>query len=103
MPNINIDYEAVRGKLTELKNKVSTTEQAELENYYGEAANAIEEYKGEQAESLRELGQSEKELMLELCEFLQKFEDSIQFISDELQNLDETGAAHIAAQERGYK
>lgn len=102
MPNISIDYEAVKERIDALKTEI-LIEQLEMESLYEDVAQTIEEYEGEQAEALREMAQAEKIMMLEVCDFIQKFEDSIQFIVNEMQHLDETGAGCIASQERGYR
>ncbi|MCI9680960.1 MAG: hypothetical protein HFI26_06200 [Lachnospiraceae bacterium] len=101
MDNIRINYETVSSVIGSLKQAVAGS-QSELEGLYETAATAIEEYKGEEAEALREVLRAEKELMEEACTFLQKFAESIQFVTDELNTLDNSGASHMAGLKRGY-
>ncbi len=102
MPNVKISYETVSAKVSELKNAIMSS-QSGLEALYTEAMASIEQYSGEEADALRELQDTEKALMLEVCDFLQKFVDSIQFVSNELQELDVTGAAHMQSEPARYK
>lgn len=101
MDNIRINYETVSSVIGNLKQAVAGS-QSELEGLYETAAAAIEEYKGEEAEALREVLRAEKELMEEACTFLQKFAESIRFVTDELNTLDHSGASYMAGLERGY-
>lgn len=101
MDNIRINYDTVSSVIGNLKQTI-TSSQSELESLYERAAAAIEEYKGEEAEALREVLRAEKELMEETCAFLQKFSESIQFVTDELNTLDNSGASFMTGLERGY-
>lgn len=101
MADIRIDYEAVSSVIKELKSGIDGSRE-ELNSTYDRAICSIEEYSGKEADALRKLQIAERDLMRELSVFLQSFADSIQFVTNELANMDGTGAAHMASQPRGY-
>ena len=102
MSDIKIDYEAVSSVIGELRSELANS-QGDLNSAYDRAISSIEEYSGKEAEALRQLQNAERQLMRELSSFLLNFANSIQFVTNELANMDGTGAVHMSSQPRGYQ
>ena len=94
MNHIEINYEEISQVVSKLIGELETG-QTEVSGHYSSLAGQFTESAGAEADALRSLQDTEKELMQELIQVLQKFGNSIRFAANEFRTLDQTGASKM--------
>lgn len=94
MNYIEINYEEISRVISKLIGELEA-EQTEVSGHYSSLAGQFAESAGAEADALRNLQDTEKELMQELIQVLQKFGNSIQFAANEFRMMDQTGASKM--------
>lgn len=92
--NISVNVAAVEAEIGEIVSAIEEA-QGEVNDAYNSLIQAFSESAGEEADALREQQSAESTLVTALAETLNQFADSIRFAAGELENLDQTGAAHM--------
>ena len=92
--NISINFEELEYSIETTVSDISGV-QTDINAIYGNLTSVFAESAGEEAEALRDQLAEENKLVQALSETLGQFAESIRFAAGELQNLDQTGAAHM--------